>query len=96
MKKEFFSKKNHGSNISRKELIDSVELSIKKNKHSFEFLDRISFLLQNQTHLGLSSITITVDDFEDIEYLKVVCSQIDKMYKDTLKRMGVYYNDSKC
>lgn len=72
----FFNKKNHKRNLSRKEIIDSVKISIEKNDRALDYLNNIS-----------------VSDcyFEHIEYLRVVCQQVDKIYKDTLKRLGAKY-----
>ena len=70
----FFNKKNHKCNLSRKEIIDSVKISIEKNNNALAYLNNF---VANDC------------DVEHIEYLKVVCKQVDKMYKDTLKRMGV-------
>lgn len=69
----FFNKKNHKRNLSHKELIDSVKISIQKNDKALAYLE---------------SIEVSECYVEHIEYLKLMCKQVDKMYKESLKRLG--------
>ena len=88
----FFNKKNHKRNLSHKELIDSVKVSIQKNDKALASVQKFILVLDREfskdQDIKFVNLPFCFSELEDLKYLKFMCGQVDKMYKESLKRLG--------